>query len=193
MSSSLVDFEMPDTFHLEAPLRPPADTRAYRDAMATMGTTVCVVAARLGAERLGRTVTSLLSLSIEPPAVLVSIDMASSLADVIAKTRGFSFAILSDRQQAVADAFAGRGDPERRFDNGRWLSWKSGHPRLADAVASMDCEIIGAIETGSHVLFAGAVVDLEAVPDRTPLILHRRRYGTLLDPARSPGAASGTI
>lgn len=179
---------MPETFHLGPALRPYVDVGTYRDSMASMGTTACLVTAQLGGERLGRTVTSVFSLSIEPPAILVSIDMASRLADHIAKTRGFSFAMLAEGQQAIADAFAGRGDPARRFDNGRWMSWKSGHPRLVGAVAAMDCEVLGAIETGTHVLFAGGVVDIDLVSDRPPLIWQQRQYRSLAGPAKSAAA-----
>lgn len=186
MSGEPNEFRMPDTFSLEPTLRPDVDGRTYRDAMASLATTVCLVTTRLGAERLGRTVTSIFSLSVDPPAILVSIDITSRLADHVAKTRGFSFAVLAEGQQAIADAFAGRGDPEHRFDTGRWLSWKSGHPRLLGAVVSMDCEMIGAMETGTHVLFAGGVVDIDIVADRTPLIWQQRRYRSLAAPLTAP-------
>lgn len=176
MTAEPLDTEMSNTFKLTATLRPSVATTAYRDAMASMGATACLVTAQLGSERVGRTVTSTFSLSIEPPTLLVSIDLASRLAAIMTRTRGFSFAILADTQQEIADAFAGRGDPQRRFDNGNWLAWKSGHPRLADAVVSMDCEIIGAVGTGSHVLFAGAVVDVHTHSSRAPLIWHQRQY-----------------
>lgn len=149
-----------------------------------------MVTAQLGTERLGRTVTSVFSLSVEPPAILVSIDMSSRLADHIAKTRGFSFAMLAEGQRAIADAFAGRGDPERRFDEGRWLNWKSGHPRLMGAVVSMECSVIGAIETGTHVLFAGGVIDIDLVADRAPLIWQQRQYKSL---AQQPGQSAKVL
>ncbi|MEF2074780.1 flavin reductase family protein [Consotaella aegiceratis] len=172
---------MPDTLDLQPSLRPFVESRSFRDAMASMGSTACLVTTRLGAERLGRTVTSVFSLSVEPPAILISIDRTSRLADHIAKAQGFSFAMLAEDQQAVADAFAGRGDPERRFDTGRWLSWVSGHPRLQGAVAAMDCTVLGTIETATHILCAGGVVDIELTPDRTPLVWQQRRYRALVD------------
>jgi flavin reductase len=181
MNIKLNDYAMPDSFHLEPALRPYADARTYRDAMASMATTACLVTTQFGAERLGRTVTSVFSLSVEPPAILVSIDMSSPMVDHIMKTRGFSFAILAQGQDGVADAFAGRGNPEHRFDAARWNSWKSGHPRLSEAVATMDCALLGSIETGMHVLFAGGVVDIDLVSDRAPLIWHGRRYKALAE------------
>ncbi len=174
--------EMIDSFRLEASSRPHEDSRSFRDAMASMASTACLVTTRHGGEQLGRTVTSVFSLSVEPPAILVSIDLASPMVDHIIKSRGFSFAILAQDQRAVADAFAGRSDPEHRFETGLWSAWESGHPRLAGSVATMDCAMLGAIETGTHVLFAGGVVDSEHTPERRPLIWHHRHYATIAEP-----------
>lgn len=173
------DFDVPVPLHLRTPLRPTIENAVYRDAMASMGAAVCLVTARLGTDRLGRTVTSAFSLTVSPPTILCAINIDSALADHIDRTQGFSFAVLADTQQDVAEAFAGRDTPRHRFDHGGWLSWKSGHPRLVGAVATMDCELVGTIETATHVLYAGAVVDLDATPDSQPLIWHRRRYRTV--------------
>jgi len=168
--------EMPDGLNLRSPARPAVDPRPYRDAMAAIGATVGLATVRLDKDRLGRTVTSFFSLSIDPPTILVSIDRGSSFAAHVVTTGGFSFAMLAEGQEDVANTFAGAGDPERRFDTGRWTTWNSGHPRLEEALVAMDCELLGVIETGSHMLFAGGVVDLATPQDRAPLIWHRRRY-----------------
>lgn len=175
----MADFELPDSMTLRPSRRPVVGNADFRTAMASMASTVSVVTARRGDERIGRTVTSVLSLSIAPPTILVSIDMMSRLADLIAKTGGFSMAVLADDQSAVADAFAGRLDPADRFASGQWLQWPSGHPMLLGAVTTLDCEVIGAMETGTHVLFAGAIVDADTVASRSPLIWQHRQYHAL--------------
>ena len=118
-------------FRLGSPFRPYAGRQGFRDAMASLGATACVVTARRGDRLIGRTVTSVFSLSVDPPSILISIAIGSELAEAIAETYGFSFAMLAEPQRAIADAFAGRGDPEKRFDHGNWTEWPSGHPRLA--------------------------------------------------------------
>lgn len=175
----MADFELPDAMTLRPPRRPVVGNAEFRAAMASMAATVNVVTARRGDERIGRTVTSMLSLSMTPPTILVSIDIMSRLADFIAKTGGFSFAMLADDQQAVGDAFAGRHDPADRFGHGQWSEWPSGHPMLQGAVTTLDCEVIGAIETGTHVLFAGAIVEVETTTSRAPLIWQRHHYHTV--------------
>ncbi len=172
----MADFDLPAAMRLYPPRRPAVGESEFRAAMAAMASTVSVVTARRGNERIGRTVTAMLSLSITPPSVLVSIDIMSRLADLIAKTGGFSVAMLAEDQAAVADAFAGRLAPEERFGTGVWRDWPSGHPMLEGAVTALDCEVIGSIETGSHVLFAGAVVEAETTTSRSPLLWQRHDY-----------------
>ncbi|KKB09093.1 flavin reductase family protein [Devosia chinhatensis] len=173
------EFDLPDSMAMR-PLRHPTVSDAeFRAAMAGFASSVHVVTAQRGAERIGRTATSVLSLSAQPPAILVSIDIVSRLADIIAKTGCFSLATLADDQQAIGDAFAGKVDPRERFDIGKWDAWPSGQPHLRGAVTVLDCEVIGAMETGSHVLFAGAIIEAETDTSRRPLLWHRHAYAGL--------------
>lgn len=176
MTLDMADFELPDTMRLHPARRPLVDNAEFRTAMGGMATSVCLVTARRGEEQIGRTVTSVLSLSANPPVILISIDIVSRLADLIAKTGGFSFAVLADGQSAIADAFAGHVDPTIRFGLGQWSHWPSGHPKLDGAVTVLDCDVVGSIETGTHVLFAGAVADAETATSRAPLLWQRRNY-----------------
>ena len=179
MTTDMADFELPDSMTLHLPRNPVIGNAEFRAAMAAMAATVSVVTARLGAEQIGRTVTSMLSLAMNPPTVLVSIDITSRLADIIAKSNGFSLAMLADDQQAVGNAFAGGLEPEERFGVGKWAQWPSGHPMLLGAVTALDCEVVGAIETGTHVLFAGAIIEAETTTSRTPLLWQRHSYHRL--------------
>ena len=175
----MADFDLPDSMHMRPPRQPVVGNSEFRSAMAAMASTVSVVTARRGDERIGRTVTSVLSLSMNPPAILVSIDIMSRLADLIAKTGGYSIAMLADDQAAVADAFAGRVELEERFSHASWGEWPSGHPMLLGAVTALDCDVIGSMETGTHVLFAGAIIEAETTTSRSPLLWQRHHYHTL--------------
>ena len=172
----MVEFELPETLTLQPSRKPPIGLSEFKAAMSSMAATVCVVSARRGEERLGRTVTAVLSLSAEPPAILISVDIVSRLADLIAKTGGFSLAMLAEDQGEIADAFAGRVAAEHRFNLGEWSAWSSGHPMLVGAVSTLDCEVIGSVATGTHVLFVGGIVDAETTTGRLPLVWQRQQY-----------------
>lgn len=173
---TIAEFDLPDSMALRPSRRPPVNESEFRAAMTGLASTVHVVTARRGEERVGRTATSVMSLSISPPAILVSIDIVSRLADVVAKTGGFSLAMLAQDQAEIADAFAGKVPPPERFGLGQWSQWPSGQPMLGGAVTVLDCEVIGAMETGTHVLYVGAVVEAETDAGRSPLLWHRRGY-----------------
>lgn len=151
----------------------------FRNAMASLAATTCIVTAAEGRDRLGRTVTAVLSLGIEPPAILVSIQAGSELAAMIRRQGGFSFAMLQQDQQDVALAFAGKVDPAQRFDRGDWSAWPSGHPRLHGAVAAMDCTLRGEVETAGHILFIGHPQRIDLDQTRSPLIWHNRGFNTV--------------
>lgn len=172
----MADFDLPDAVQLRPTRQPVVGDAEFRSAMAAIASTVSVVTARRGDERLGRTVTSVLSLSATPPTILISIDIVSRLSDLIAKTGGFSIAMLADDQTAIADAFAGRVEASQRFNTGSWGAWPSGHPMLSGAVTTLDCEVVGSMATGTHVLFAGAIIEAETTTGRSPLLWQRHGY-----------------
>jgi flavin reductase len=155
--------------------QPSVSATDFREVMSHMAETVCVVTAAHEGQRLGRTATAVLSLSPNPPSVLVSIDLASRLADLIVKSRTFSLAVLASDQAIVGDAFAGKLGSDR-FAFGVWGEWPSGNPQLYGASAIVDCELIGSIETQTNVLFAGGIIQAETAAGKDPLVWHRRGY-----------------
>jgi flavin reductase (DIM6/NTAB) family NADH-FMN oxidoreductase RutF len=179
MTTLMPDFDLPDSMAMRPLRRPTVSDTEFRAAMSGLASSVHVVTARRGSERVGRTATSVLSLSAQPPAILVSIDIVSRLADVIARTGGFSLAMLASGQRDVSDAFAGQVLAEKRFSVGTWEDWPSGQPRLRGAVTNLDCEVIGAMETGTHVLFAGAIIEAETDTALRPLMWYRHGYRDL--------------
>ncbi|MCP8884172.1 flavin reductase family protein [Devosia sp. XJ19-1] len=179
MTTLMPDFDLPDSMAMRPLRRPTVSDSEFRAAMSGLASSVHVVTARRGTERVGRTATSVMSLSAQPPAILISIDIVSRLADLIAKTSGFSLAMLASEQREIADAFAGQVVPQNRFELGAWDAWPSGQPLLRGAVTVLDCEVIGAVETGTHVLFVGAIVEAETDAERSPLMWSRHGYRDL--------------
>lgn len=161
-------------------LKTPDLEQDFRNSMASLAASVCVVTAGEGEDRLGRTVTAVFSLSVRPPTIMVSIAKSSDLAALILSQGTFSIAMLSEGQNPVADAFAGKLPPRDRFDIGIWTSWETGNPCLQDAVTSMDCEVTNQMTVQDHILFAGQARELVQGLDRAPLVWHDRRYGSVV-------------
>ncbi len=161
---------------LNRPSLPEISPQEFKDGMAKLGFSIAVVTARHADERLGRTVTSLMPLSAEPPQMMVSIDVRSRLIDVIGLSRRFSISLLAAGQGHIGDTFAGKGNQEERFPLADWDYWPSGNPKLANAVVSIDCELAGSIDVGDHMLFVGVIVETDTRLDLQPLLWNERSY-----------------
>ncbi|MBO9655043.1 MAG: flavin reductase [Agrobacterium tumefaciens] len=166
--------------HAHVPLKtsaaPMVSPREFKDAMAGLAFTVAVATACHAGERIGRTITSFMPLSAEPPLLMISIDACSRMVDLIAANRGFSVAALARGQEDIADMFAGKGSLPDRFCLGAWSTWPSGNPKLADTLLSMDCELVGSIDAADHILFVGAIVEATSDPLRLALLWNKRGY-----------------
>lgn len=149
----------------------------FKNAMSSLAFQVAIVTACAEGERLGRTVTSFTSLSADPARMIVSIDSHSRIIDLIGTTKTFSMAFLSTSHQTIAEAFAGKVPQEERFNLSKWDHWPNGNLKLPGATLALDCELIGSVDAGDHMLFFGAIIEAEVVHGQVPLIWNNRAYG----------------
>ena len=135
---------------------------AFRGAMRQLTGGVSVITAGRGKDISGMTVTSVSSLSIDPPTLFVSVNRASSTWPVLKRHGFFGVNILTSDQLDIAERFSGRDGLKgrERFAGGGWVSGISGAPLLAGALAAIDCEVEEVIERHSHAIVIGRVRDL---------------------------------
>jgi flavin reductase (DIM6/NTAB) family NADH-FMN oxidoreductase RutF len=158
-----------------------ASATAFREAMRHLPAGVCVISVGHGAERTGLTATSVSSLSMEPPTLLVSVNRASSSYQALTRNPAFSVNVLTAGHQAVASAFAGRDGAQGadRYGTGRWVTLSSGVSVLSDAVAAFDCEVEERIERHSHAIIIGRVRDLITPGGPSALLYWRGQFDQL--------------
>lgn len=167
------------TAHTHLPLStstsPAISAKEFKDSMASLVFSLSIVATRHGDEQLGRTVTSFMPLSADPPHFMISIDVRSRIIDLIGASKRFSVSFLSAGQESIADVFAAKGNHDNRFAIDHWDVWPSSNPRLVNASLAFDCELVGSIDVGDHMLFVGAIVETTSAPD-LPLLWLQRDY-----------------
>lgn len=140
----------------------PITTAAFRGAMRHLTGGVSVITAGRGKDIAGMTVTSVTSLSIEPPTLLVSINRDASSFPLIRRHGSFGVNILAADQLDVAERFAGKGGLKGadRFAGARWVTAVSGVPLLVGALSAVDCEVEEIVERHSHGIVIGRVMEI---------------------------------
>ena len=135
---------------------------------------VSVVVAEVDGRRAGLTVSSLVSLSLVPRLVGISISLQASLHGVLQDARSWAVSILSGEQAHIAQHFA-RGVPPIALWDG--IAVRDDDPRLlADAVGWLTARTVDEIRTGDHTFFVGEIETLEQGAARTALVYVEREY-----------------
>jgi flavin reductase (DIM6/NTAB) family NADH-FMN oxidoreductase RutF len=135
----------------------------FRGAMRQLTGGVSVITAGRGKDISGMTVTSVSSLSVEPAALIVSINREASSWPLIKRCGHFGVNILASDQIDIAERFAGKGGLKgaERFAGAGWTTRISGVPLLVGALAAIDCEVEDIVERHSHAIVIGRVLDLQ--------------------------------
>ena len=153
----------------------PAD---FRGAMRHLTGGVSVITAGRGKDITGMTVTSVTSLSVEPPTLLVSINRDASSFPLIRRHGAFGVNILNADQLDVAERFAGKGGLKGadRFAGAQWVTSVSGVPLLVGALSAFDCEVEEIVERHSHGIVIGRVRDIKSSTRNAALAYWHGKY-----------------
>jgi flavin reductase (DIM6/NTAB) family NADH-FMN oxidoreductase RutF len=126
----------------------------------------------------GMTVTSVSSLSIEPPTLIVSVNRGSSSWPLLRRHGAFGVNLLNADQLDVAERFAGKGGVKGadRFAGAYWRAGLSGVPLLVGALAAIDCEVEDVFERHSHAIVIGRVLDVRMSEPASALVYWQGQY-----------------
>jgi flavin reductase (DIM6/NTAB) family NADH-FMN oxidoreductase RutF len=140
-------------------LKPGAPADDLRGALRHLVGGVSVITSGRDEDITGMTVTSVSSLSLDPPSLIVSINRASSTWPVLERYGVFGVNILTADQRDIAERFSGRNGLKgrERFIGSEWIARGSAAPLLVGAAAALDCEVEHLIEHHSHAVVIGRV------------------------------------
>lgn len=156
------------------------DPNEFREAMRLTASGVTVVTTDGPEGRAGLTVSSLCSLSMEPPSVLICVHRESRALTTLLENGQFVANVLAAGQSRVSDSFAGVVPElrEDRFAAGAWSTVKSEVPALDGALCNFDCRVAQVFDFGSHRIVAGEVIGVR-VGASDPLVYSDRAYRSL--------------
>jgi flavin reductase (DIM6/NTAB) family NADH-FMN oxidoreductase RutF len=150
----------------------------FRDAMRRLTGGVSVITVGRGSDITGMTVTSVSSLAVDPPSLIVSINRNSSSWPLLKRLGFFGVNILAAGQREVAERFTGKDGLKGadRFAGAQWTTRVSGVPLLVDALSAIDCEVEEIVERHSHAIVIGRVLDIQTSRHAAGLAYWHGRY-----------------
>jgi flavin reductase (DIM6/NTAB) family NADH-FMN oxidoreductase RutF len=134
------------------------ETHNFRQVMGQFTTGVTVVTTRSRDGLAGLTVNSFTSVSLEPPLVLICVDLYSTALPFIRASGNFAVNILTSEQENLSRCFATTSsDRYEHFCHATYHVASTGSPILDGALAFIDSRIVAEYPGGDHVIFVGLV------------------------------------
>ena len=139
---------------------------------------VAVLAVDHDGDRMGVTISSLVSLSLDPPLVAISIGKQASLYEVLRRAGAFSVRLLGGEQEDLALRFAAGRPPIVHWDG---VDLREGQfaPLIDGALGWIEARTAAEHDAGDHTLFIADVVSVERGPARSALMYRDRSYHPL--------------
>lgn len=130
----------------------------FRQVMGQFATGVTVVTTNNKGTMGGLTVNAFCSVSLDPPLVLVCIDLHSSALLQIRASGVFAVNMLTERQEELSRCFATQNkDRFEYFCHASHYTAATGAPILADVLAFVDTRVVAEYPGGDHSIFLGQV------------------------------------
>ncbi|WNI30171.1 flavin reductase family protein [Streptomyces sp. ITFR-6] len=134
-------------------------------------------------EDVGMTATAFMSVSLDPPLVMVSLRNDSRMDDLLAEQPLWAVSVLSESQRHIAGRFAMKGRISDRllFEDIPYVRGEiTGAPLAGGALATLECRTEQRVVAGDHTLVIGRVLSAQLpTQDGGPLTYFRGRYRRL--------------
>ena len=154
----------------------PVDATEFRRLMARWATGVSVVTARDRATDAGLTVNAFLSVSLNPPSILVSLMRDVDTLPLIERTGQFAVSFLTAAQRPLSERFARMIPAAEKFEGVAVHRGPHGLALLDGTLGALECRVTSLTPAHDHVLALGEVVYQESGGEALPLVFFRSTY-----------------
>jgi flavin reductase (DIM6/NTAB) family NADH-FMN oxidoreductase RutF len=124
----------------------------------------------------GLTANAFMSLSLNPPLILISVDKNATCYGCFEPQNGFTVNFLSEGQEDISRRFATKG-----IDKFAGLNWKEGGNGAAildGVLGHVECKITQCYDGGDHTIVLGEILNVSANGER-PLLFFKGKYQRL--------------
>lgn len=150
-----------------------------------------ILSASDGQKMTGHVSNTVFQITADPVRFAVASNKNNFTTELISKSKAFSISVL---EQDVDLAFLGpwgfkSGRDIDKFEGLRYKIGQTGSPILLEkTLAYFECKLIETIDTGSHILFVGDVVDMDLVNENSSALTyeHYRRVIKGISPKNAP-------
>lgn len=126
----------------------------------------------------GGTISSLQSISLEPPILMLALNFDTRTGDALRESGRFGVSVLGGKQEAIARRFAVRGG--ERFEGGEFEETPQGIPVVHGALSQAECALFEHHVIGDHDVFFGRVT-ASRHRSGSPLAFLGGRFGDFRD------------
>ncbi len=153
---------------------------ALRRTLGMFATGVTVITTRVADQVHGMTANAFMSVSMQPPLVLISIDRRTKMCSLLHEGRRFAVSVLAADQNALSDHFAGRDAPGAAAPG---FDIVHETPLVEGSAAQFVARVVRSYWGGDHSLFLGKVEYACHDEGARPLLFHGGRYRDLTSDA----------
>lgn len=124
----------------------------------------------------GLTANAFMSLSLDPPLVIISVDKKATCYSCFEPNNGFTVNFLAEDQEEISRRFATKGAD--KFVDLKWQVGSNGAAQIDGALGSVECRITQCHDGGDHTIVVGEIIDVGASGER-PLLFFKGKYQRL--------------
>lgn len=141
----------------------------FLNAMRFLASSVSVVSAKDSNGKLyAMTASSVTSLTLDPPAILVCVNKGASIHDVLTPGSDLCINILSNDQQDISNLCSVKDSDSQRFSNAYWNTKET--PFLKDAQSNIFSQVDEVIGYNSHSIVIAKVLHAQSADSFNGLI-----------------------
>jgi len=144
-------------------------------AMRVITSTVNVISAKFNEERHAMTATSVASLSLNPPAMIICVNKEASIHNILRKDKKFVINVLSNKQQNLSELCSSTEEGESRFKDGGWIT-EDEIVFNDNSVSNIICNCTGVVDHSTHSVFFGDVMEVKNNNQGRALLYGAGRY-----------------
>lgn len=156
------------------------DPSLFRSAMGLFATGVTVISYDAGGEPAGMTANAFMSVSLDPPLVLVSVRRQSRFNDHVRKDSHYGVNFLAEEQQDISGHCGGRPVDGLTVP----FTYDQAAPLIAGSLTHIVARVVDVYEAGDHLLYIGHVEYVRLGQQRKPLVFFSGKYKQI--PAHAP-------